>query len=145
MALKHHTDASLRMQQQVENSANFVIPFIEQTLTIRQGMKVLEIGCGEGGVLKPFMDRGCQCLGVDLDPPRIDIANQVYFSEVQAGKVKFILKNVYDADFVATYNHHFDLIVLKDTIEHVPNQEGFIPHLKQLLAPNGKIKFCRPD
>jgi SAM-dependent methyltransferase len=144
MALKHHTDASLRMQQQVENSANFVIPFIEQTLTIRQGMKVLEIGCGEGGVLKPFMDRGCQCLGVDLDPPRIDIANQVYFSEVQAGKVKFILKNVYDADFVATYNHHFDLIVLKDTIEHVPNQEGFIPHLKQLLAPNGKIFFGFP-
>jgi SAM-dependent methyltransferase len=144
MALKHHMDASLRMQQQIDNCAQFVLPFIEQSKSIRAGMKVLEIGCGEGGVLKPFIDRGCECVGVDLDPPRIDIANQTFFSDVQAGKVIFLLKNVYDLDFVEKYKHYFDLIVLKDTIEHVPNQEGFIPHLRQFLAQDGKIFFGFP-
>jgi len=144
MALEHHSNADLRIQQQVENAAQYVIPFIEKTISISSGMKVLEIGCGEGGVLKPFVDKGCICTGVDLDQIRIDIAQNVYADDIRNNMVSFINQNVYDADFVSTFSNYFDLIVLKDTIEHVPNQEAFIPHLKKLLAPSGKIFFGFP-
>lgn len=144
MALEHHSNADLRIQQQVENAAQYVLPFIEATKSIVPGMKVLEIGCGEGGVLKPFVDRGCICTGVDLDQIRIDIAKQVYAADILNNKLNFINKNVYDSDFVSQFSNHFDLIVLKDTIEHVPNQEAFIPHLKKLLAPSGQIFFGFP-
>jgi len=144
MALKHHTDSDLRISQQVENSENYVLAFINETYKVVSGLNVLEIGCGEGGVLKPFIDRGCNCVGVDLDDVRIDIANDIFKDEVSAGKAIFITKNVYDVDFVEKYSKHFDLIILKDTIEHVPNQENFIPHLKNLLAPRGQIFFGFP-
>jgi SAM-dependent methyltransferase len=144
MALKHHTDSDLRIRQQVENSENYVLAFINETYKVISGLNVLEIGCGEGGVLKPFIDRGCNCVGVDLDEVRIDIANDIFKNEVNSGKAIFIKKNVYDTDFVEKYNKHFDLIILKDTIEHVPNQENFIPHLKNLLAPSGQIFFGFP-
>ena len=144
MALEHHSNADLRIQQQVENAAQYVLPFIEATKTIVPGMKVLEIGCGEGGVLKPFVDRGCICTGVDLDQLRIDIAQKVYAEDIRNNKLEFINQNVYDTGFVSRFSGYFDLIVLKDTIEHVPGQDAFIPHLKKLLAPSGQIFFGFP-
>lgn len=144
MALKQHLDDNIRYQQQVDNSQSYVIPFIEQTKTIAVGTKVLEIGCGEGGVLAPFIERGCLCTGVDLDKVRIDLANNFFNKEVEAGQVEFLYKNVYDEDFLEKYRGSFDLIVLKDTIEHIPDQKKFIPYIKQLLNENGQIYFGFP-
>jgi len=40
--------------------------------------------------------------------------------------------------------HLYDLIILKDVIEHIPNQEQFIPYLSKFLKPTGKIFFGFP-
>ena len=90
MALEHHLDSKLRFTQQVENSQAYVLAFINETKTIQAGLKVLEIGCGEGGVLKPFIDSGCLCVGVDLDQIRIDIANEYFANDISQAKVQFI-------------------------------------------------------
>jgi SAM-dependent methyltransferase len=58
--------------------------------------------------------------------------------------VHFLAKNVYDNDFLRTYKNSFDLIILKDTIEHIPNQAQFIPYLKQFLKSEGHIFFGFP-
>ncbi len=144
MALKHHSDHQLRFNQQVENSREYVLPFMEQTMTIGESTTVLEVGCGEGGVLIPFIEKGATCVGVDLDPPRIELAEEFLAKEIAVGKAVFLLKNIYDADFVEKYRGAFDLIILKDVIEHVPDQEAFVPHLKTFLRPGGQIFFGFP-
>ena len=144
MALKQHTDATLRYEQQVENSRSFLLTFVEKTKTIGPGTRVLEIGCGEGGVLTPFIERGCFCVGVDLDNIRIELAHDFLAGEIAAGKAEFMCKNVYDADFLERFKNYFDLIILKDTIEHVPEQEKFIPYLRSLLKEGGQIFFGFP-
>jgi SAM-dependent methyltransferase len=144
LALKQHKDDGVRYDQQVENSKEYVLPFIEKTKPVKAGMKVLEIGCGEGGVLAPFIELGCICIGVDLDEPRIALANNFFAKEVSEGKVQFLYKNVYDDDFLQQYRNAFDLIILKDTIEHIPEQEKFIPYLKNLLAERGQVFFGFP-
>ncbi len=105
---------------------------------------MLEIGCGEGGVLKPFIEKGCYCVGVDLNPLRIDLANNLLKQEVALGKVQFVYQNVYDQDFLNRFNGFFDLIILKDAIEHIPEQEKFIPYLKNFLKEKGQIYFGFP-
>jgi SAM-dependent methyltransferase len=144
VALKQHKDARVMLDQQSENARNYVLPFVSETKQLGAGTRVLEIGCGEGGVLVPFAEKGCHCVGVDLDQKRIDIANQYHAEQVSAGKMKFLYKNVYDADFVQQYSGFFDVIILKDTIEHIPGQEKFIPHLKNLIKPDGQIFFGFP-
>jgi SAM-dependent methyltransferase len=144
LALKQHKDVGEMLRQQIENSAAYVLPFIAGVQPITSATKVLEIGCGEGGVLKPFFDMGCQCVGVDLDPLRIPRAKEFYGEAEQQGKITFLLQNVYDESFVAKYKHHFDVIILKDVIEHIPNQQAFIGHLKNLLAPRGVVFFGFP-
>lgn len=144
MALKQHKDDQVRYDQQVDNSRNYVLPFIEATKPVGPGSRVLEIGCGEGGVLTPFAEKGAYCVGVDLNPIRIDLANRFLAAQVAGGKMEFLLKNVYDADFLERFRGSFDLIVLKDTIEHIPQQEKFIPYLKEFLREGGQIFFGFP-
>ena len=144
MALIQHKDEKVRFDQQVDNSRSYVLPFIEQTKPLGSDVKVMEIGCGEGGVLVPFAERGCYCVGVDLACFRIDIAKSILADEVQQGKMDFICQNVYEEDFLERFNGFFDVIILKDAIEHIPGQEKFIPYLKNFLKPGGQIFFGFP-
>ncbi len=144
MALIQHHSIDVRFQQQVDNAREYLLPFLEQEAPLQAGMQVMEIGCGEGGVLKPFVERGLTCLGVDLATNRIAHAQELQSAAIAAGKIGFRVQNVYDPDFLREFAGTFDWILLKDTIEHVPEQEKFIPYLKQFLKPEGKIFFGFP-
>jgi cyclopropane fatty-acyl-phospholipid synthase-like methyltransferase len=41
------------------------MPYIEQFHRIKSGSKILEVGCGEGGNLLPFAQRGCEVVGIE--------------------------------------------------------------------------------
>jgi SAM-dependent methyltransferase len=144
LALKHHKNDRERFNQQVENSREYVLPFIEKTKRVGPGVNVFEMGCGEGGVLMPFAEQGCYCIGVDLDKLRIDLANGFFEKEIEKGNVQFLYKNVFDEDFRQRFKNFFDIIILKDVIEHLHNQEQFIPYLKTFLKEGGQIFFGFP-
>ncbi len=144
MALKQHLDHKVRFDQQVENSLNYVLPFIEATKTVGSGTRVLEIGTAEGGVLLPFVQKGCKCVGVDLNPDRIVLANELLKNEVAEGKIQFRYQNIYEDSFLQEFKGSFDIIILKDVIEHVPEQEQFIPYLSNFLRADGQIFFGFP-
>ena len=65
-----HGDKKRYFDIQVENTRKYVIPFIDQYKKVTPGTRILEIGCGEAGVLKAFTDIGCVGVGVELDEPR---------------------------------------------------------------------------
>jgi len=144
VTLHHHNDGKEKFEQQADNSRSDILPFIEKTKKITPDTKVFEMGCGEGGVLVPFIERGCHCLGADLDASRIAWAHKLFEKEIAAGKVEFLYKNIYDEDFLVKYKNSFDIIILKDVIEHIPEQEKFIPYLKKFLRAGGLIFFGFP-
>lgn len=144
MSLKQHTSNEERFRQQYLNSQDYLIPFLEEAMAVLPGMKIMEIGAAEGGVLKAFTDRNCWVFGVDLSPHRIEIAREMMAEEVTANKADFQAVNVYDEAFEKEWTGKFDLILLKDTIEHIPEQEKFIPYIKRFLKPEGKIYFGFP-
>jgi SAM-dependent methyltransferase len=123
-------------------TVNFVIPFIG--INDYSGLKVCEIGCGEGGVLKGFLDHGAKGIGIELFDSRAQIARSFLHEEIQKGSAKIITKNVYDVDPKNDPDLKFDFIVLKDVIEHIPEQHIFIKKLHDLLAPGGKVFFGYP-
>lgn len=144
MALAQHSSIDIRFQQQVDNSHDYLIPFVEEAIPIEKGLRVMEIGCGEGGVLRAFLDRGATCVGVDLSEPRIARAKGFFAEEIKEGIIDFRAQNVYEKAFLEEFRGSFDLILLKDTIEHVPEQEKFIPYITQFLKPNRFIFFGFP-
>ncbi len=144
MALAQHLSIEVRHEQQVVNAREYVLPFISESVDVSASTRVLEIGCGEGGVLIPFQELGMQVVGVDLDEYRIGNALRLNAEAVASGQAKFLYQNVYEESFLEAYRGSFDLIILKDTIEHIPNQAQFIRYMLQLLSPKGAIFFGFP-
>ena len=102
-------------------------------------MNVLEIGCGDGGNLLPFSQKGCNTLGVDLAECRISDAKK-FFQEVNATG-EFIASDIFD---IKGMDGLFDLIICHDVLEHIDNKSFFISSLKRFLAPQGIIFISFP-
>lgn len=144
MAFKFHKDKDTYIKWQYENAKNYVIPFIERKLPIEKGMRVMEIGCAEGGVLKAFTDRGCFGFGVELQDSRVKRAEKVFEAELKTGQVKLMSKDIYDMNLSVDIDDKFDLILLKDVIEHIHDQDRFLNYIRDFLKPNGHIFFGFP-
>jgi SAM-dependent methyltransferase len=136
-----HINPDQYFDTQRNNCKRFVIPFIEKTNRIDEGVRVLEIGCGSAGVLKAFLDKGCTGAGIDIDENSI-----LYAREKLAGEKDVILinKDIYLVDIERDLRGKFDIVVLKDVIEHIHDQEKLIAKLKNFLNPNGVIFFGFP-
>lgn len=139
---KRHTDRLSYFQEQVNITENFIIPYIEEVIGTVIGINVAEIGCGEGGNLKPFLDRNCNVVGIDLAKNKIENAKRYFESHPAVHKSKFIAEDIYQ--ITPTDIGRFDLIILRDTIEHIPNQEVFLGKLKDFLNTDGVIFFAFP-
>ncbi len=125
-------------------SKEYIIPFIQGSVPLKETYKVLEIGCAEAGVLKAFLEHGNTCTGIELSESRVELAKSFLPDAVESGQISFIAKDIYEVDVEGEIGHTFDIIVLKDVIEHIFDQERFIPELKKFLAPNGHIFFGFP-
>jgi len=139
-----HADRKRYFDIQVMNAEKYVIPFIEEKFPVKPGMRILEIGCGEGGVLKAFINKGCEGVGVELDTPRIDDALKFLTDDVAAGKIRFVAKDIYLVDIEKDFSGKFDIIVLKDVIEHIHDQPKLIGWMKNFLNPGGIVFFGFP-
>lgn len=139
-----HADRKRYFDIQQQNTDKYVIPFIKEKFDIRPGMRILEIGCGEGGVLLAFTKQGCTGVGVEFDTGRIVMGSQWMEEEIAAGKIRFISKDIYDVDPETELGGKFDIILLKDVIEHIHDQQKLIAWMKQFLQPNGVIFFGFP-
>lgn len=139
-----HADRKRYFDIQVLNAGKYVIPFIEEKYPVRQGMRILEIGCGEGGVLKAFINKGCEGVGVELDAPRIDDAKKFMPEDIASGRIRFVVKDIYKVDVVNDFKGLFDIILLKDVIEHIHDQAKLIGWMKNFLKPGGIVFFGFP-
>ena len=104
----------------------------------------MEIGCGEGGVLKAFLDRGCQGVGIELLKGKAERARDTLKEEIASGQAIVMNKNIYDIDVAADLSRPFDLIILKDVIEHIHDQDAILSRLRDFLSPGGHIFFGFP-
>lgn len=139
-----HKDRRRYFDIQVANTEEYVIPFIEEKFPVKEGMRVLEIGCGEGGVLKAFVHKGCKGVGIEFDLPRIEHAKEFMPEEIASGKISFISKDIYNVEPKSELNGLFDIIILKDVIEHIHDQSKLIGWMKNFLTPYGIIFFGFP-
>ena len=90
---ERHTDKQLYFKEQVYTTEKYVIPFIRKAAPLEPGMTVLEIGCGEGGNLKPFLDLGCKVTGIDISRSKIESALKYYQDHPDVDRTIFVVKD----------------------------------------------------
>ena len=72
--------------------------------------KILDIGCGDGGFTSAFGKAGGFCTGVEVRE----------FNWKPSDNVKYIVQDVYKDASVKNIGDDYDLIILRDVIEHIP-------------------------
>lgn len=139
-----HKDRKRYFDIQVSNTAKYVIPFIREHMQLKPGARVLEIGAGEAGVLKAFIDEGCIGVGVELVEERVVNGRKWLETELASGKLTYIISDIYNMDVERDLGGRFDVIVLKDVIEHIHDQARLLTKLHSFLLPHGAIFFGFP-
>jgi SAM-dependent methyltransferase len=137
---KRHQNKSQYFNEQGLTSQKFVVPFISDLVKLDNNTKVLEIGCAEAGNLKPFVDLGCKATGIDISCSRIELANEFYKDHKNRKNLTLICEDIYKVN----PDEKYDLIVMRDVIEHIPNQEKFMAFVKNFLKPEGKFFLAFP-
>jgi cyclopropane-fatty-acyl-phospholipid synthase len=126
----YYLDTSNSLEQaQLDKKAH-----IAAKLNLKPGMKVLDIGCGWGG-LALYLHRhyDVDVLGVALAPDQIAFCKERAEAEGVADRVKFELMDYRDVQ------GQFDRISSVGLIEHLgtPHYPGFYRHMNRLLKPDG--------
>jgi len=139
---KRHINKKVYFEEQIHTTRKYVIPYIENFLPLNQGYNVLEIGCGEGGNLIPFLDKKCNVTGVDISESKI--SNAVTFLKTHPGaeNLTLLAKDIYDSS--EDLGQHYDLIIMRDVIEHIHDQDRFMGYVKRFLKPGGLFLLIFP-
>ena len=87
---------------------------------------ILELGCGEGYVLSALAERGveAQLTGVELDARAVEIAQQ------RLGDKATIEHR--DARALVDDGRQFDMVMMLEVLEHIPNPGQMLPILDRL-------------
>jgi len=132
---ERHLNRDKYFEEQAITTERYVIPFISEVRSINREMKILEIGCGEGGNLKPFLDMGCIVTGVDILESKISNARKFFATHPLKENLNLIVSDIYDIR--DEFEEKFDIIFMRDVLEHIHNQEKFMAHVKSFLKPDG--------
>ncbi len=139
---ERHQNKKLYFSEQDYTTRTYVVPLIEKHKKIIPDMEVLEIGCGEAGNLKPFVDLGCKCTGVDLNESKIAAGKEFFSDHPNKNNINLIVQNIYESG--DTLTKRFDIIILRDTIEHIHDQEKFMHFVKRFLKDDGVFFISYP-
>ena len=123
---QRHLNRETYFKEQVNTAQEFYMDYIKKYVLLQKGIKVLEIGCGEGGNHLPFAQLGCEITGIDITPSRIEQAQQFFKAANYEGT--FIATDFLKAR--AEDYGTFQLILIHDVIEHIEPKEQFIKHIK---------------
>lgn len=137
---KRHKNKQQYFEEQGLTTKKFVVPFISDLVDLNSETTVLEIGCAEAGNLIPFVDMGCKATGIDISCSRIELAKEYYKDHKNRKNLILICEDIYKVK----PENKFDLIIMRDVIEHIPNQEKFMAFVKSFLKPEGKFFLAFP-
>lgn len=135
-----HLDRRSYFNELATTSGEYYIPYLEAHGAFAPGMKVLEIGCGEGGNLEPFAEHGCEITGVDMAELRIEQARTFFAQDGIAGT--FISADA--GRLGPEFSGKYDIVLAHDVIEHVPDKAGFLAAAFRFLRPGGYAFFGFP-
>ena len=91
-------------------ASNYYIPYLNDNNIEINNKKILEIGCGNGGFIKAFSKYSPNCTGFDIKNLNWD-----------DDELRYLHLNIFDENFDSQISDNFDIIILRDVIEHIDN------------------------
>ncbi len=110
------------------------LDFLQKISGDKKKLRILDIGCNIGTLLFAAKQRGWECHGID-----INAKVKPFFKDSGVHlKIGDVLKASYK-------KNSFDLIVMNDLIEHIPDPRALLRKVHELLKQHGLLFLVTPD
>ena len=108
-------------------SADSILKYLKK---INKKGRILDVGCATGFLLDQARKQGWEVYGVELSAWAVDYAkNKLQLPNITQGSLK-------DANYPDNF---FDVVVLKDVIEHLTDPKETLEQIRHVLKPAGII------
>jgi 2-polyprenyl-3-methyl-5-hydroxy-6-metoxy-1,4-benzoquinol methylase len=108
--------------------------FSQMISGVGTGLRVLDVGCGDGVISEPIAKLGNEVASVDL-PTITMLVHKRGVSMVASG----------DAEHLAFAENSFDVVLASEVIEHLWNPHAFIDEAYRVLTPEGWLILETPE
>jgi SAM-dependent methyltransferase len=118
---------------------NAELQVLEDRLEIDPAWRVLDVGTGPGRFGALFAGRGCQVVGVDLNPDMLEIARGT-----AAGlglTERFEVREASAEDLSSFEDASFDVVCCMELFDHLPDLSRALGEMRRKLRPGGHFLF----
>src|SRR5216684_4220463 len=125
----------LTSPEEFHRAAELMLKRMVQRATARNGIKILDVGCGLGGTIK-FLNHEyhfCTFVGVNIDGRQLKIGKTATVVE-NSNSVHFVKA---DAGVLPFRPEYFEVILFVESIFHFHDRQMFLDECERVLNPGG--------
>jgi SAM-dependent methyltransferase len=104
-----------------------------------RGRRVLDVGCGDAGVVIAFAEAGARCSGIEPDERSLRRGRL----RAEEHGVEIDLRQGL-AETLPFPDAAFDLVILDNVLEHVQDRDRTLAEIHRVLAPGGLLYLVTP-
>jgi len=97
--------------------------------------RVLEIGCGAGGILNDLATRGFECEALEMSSAAREVARYVNRANENV--------HIHEAE-LSSWTGSFDYVMAFEVLEHIQDDRGALEKWRQYLKPQGALLISVP-
>jgi ubiquinone/menaquinone biosynthesis C-methylase UbiE len=101
------------------------------------GRRVIDCGCGSGGYVLEFLQRGADAFGVEHSADKVE-----QYRRRAESPARVMRGNLEALEFPS---NHFDLALLNEVLEHVPDDMAALREIFRVLKPGGALVIFSPN
>lgn len=120
-----------------ERVARMQVPRVVESLALRPGMKVADLGSGSGLVSRPMAQAVAPdgvVYAIDIDPGLLKIVEQKAREDAITN-----IRTVLAATDDPKIPEPVDLVLICDTLHHIENRDAYLKTLARYLKPGGRV------
>ena len=119
--------------ESIEEASEHKLERMYDSLELKPGMRLLDIGAGWGGVEEYCGERGVNVTALTIAPDSHSFVSRLIEQRRLPAQVKL-------EDFLTHKpNEPYDAIVIYGVIEHIPNYRRFVSRVWDCLKPGGRL------
>jgi SAM-dependent methyltransferase len=103
------------------------------------GSAVLDAGCGEGEFVMAMLKHGAAATGVEYEREKV-AAFRARYPDSESDRVR-----QGDAQDLEFSDNSFDLVLVNEVLEHIPDQARALAELRRVLRPSGRLVLFAPN